>query len=110
VLAHVCHENGALRANIPEIGLVPLINEQSEKEKDRYEFSWCCSFSWGFGWLSAAEAKAAAGPAASRPDPEVVANQNDVPTQRNISNAFSKKLRAQQLQEVASAHFGDFDS
>jgi len=39
----------ALRANIPETGLVLLINEQGEKEKGRYEFSWCCSFSWGFG-------------------------------------------------------------
>jgi energy-coupling factor transporter ATP-binding protein EcfA2 len=41
----------ALRANIPETSLVPLINEQGEKEKGRNEreFSWCCSFSWGFG-------------------------------------------------------------
>src|SRR5487761_10297 len=39
-----------LCANIPETGLVLLINEQGEKEKGRYEFSWCCSFSWGFGW------------------------------------------------------------
>jgi transposase len=37
-------------SHIPETGLVPLINEQGEKEKGRYEFSWCCSFSWGFGW------------------------------------------------------------
>ena len=41
----------ALRANIPETSLVPLINEQGEKEKGRNEreFSWCCSFLWGFG-------------------------------------------------------------
>src|ERR1019366_1822017 len=40
-----------LRANIPETSLVPLINEQGEKEKGRNEreFSWCCSFLWGFG-------------------------------------------------------------
>ena len=41
--------DSALRANILETVLVPLINEQGEKEKGRYEFSWCCSFSWGFG-------------------------------------------------------------
>src|SRR6266851_1608069 len=40
-----------LRANISETSLVPLINEQGEKEKgrDEREFSWCCSFPWGFG-------------------------------------------------------------
>jgi hypothetical protein len=40
----------ALRANISETVLVPLINEQGEKakERDEREFSWC-SFSWGFG-------------------------------------------------------------
>jgi hypothetical protein len=33
----------ALRANIGETSLVPLINEQGEKEKgrDEREFSWC---------------------------------------------------------------------
>jgi len=41
--------NKTLRANIGETSLVPLINEQGEKEKGRYEFSWCCSFPWGFG-------------------------------------------------------------
>ena len=39
----------SLRANIFETVLVPLINEQGEKEKGTYEFSWCCSFSWRFG-------------------------------------------------------------
>src|SRR2546421_6922645 len=42
----------ALRANISETSLVPLINEQKgEKEeiRDEREFSWCCSFLWGFG-------------------------------------------------------------
>src|SRR5450759_1125120 len=41
-----------LRANISETVLVLLINEQGEKEKgrDEREFSWCCSFLWGFGW------------------------------------------------------------
>ena len=45
------HEGEALRANISETGLVLLINEQGEKEEDRdeREFSWCCSFPWGFG-------------------------------------------------------------
>src|SRR6202008_1321645 len=41
-----------LRANISETSLVPLINEQKgEKEeiRDVREFSWCCSFPWGFG-------------------------------------------------------------
>src|SRR6202008_4509587 len=41
-----------LRANISETSLVPLINEQKgEKEeiRDEREFSWCCSFPWGFG-------------------------------------------------------------
>ena len=41
-----------LRANISETGLVLLINEQKgEKEeiRDEREFSWCCSFPWGFG-------------------------------------------------------------
>ena len=56
----------ALRANISETVLVLLINEQGEKEKGRDErkFSWCCSFSRGFGcrgterrlaWRAAAE-------------------------------------------------------
>src|SRR5215470_19796561 len=40
----------ALRANISETAVVLLINEQGEKEKERDEFSWCCSFSWGFAW------------------------------------------------------------
>ncbi len=43
---------GTLRANISETGLVLLINEQKgEKEeiRDEWEFSWCCSFPWGFG-------------------------------------------------------------
>src|SRR5690349_13550432 len=57
-----------LRANISETGLVLLINEQKgEKEeiRDEREFSWCCSFPWGFGcrgterrlasWRAAAE-------------------------------------------------------
>ncbi len=57
-----------LRANISETGLVLLINEQKgEKEeiRDDREFSWCCSFPWGFGcrgterrlasWRAAAE-------------------------------------------------------
>ena len=46
------HLTSPLRANISETSLVPLINEQGEKEKgrkDEREFSWCCSFSWGFG-------------------------------------------------------------
>jgi hypothetical protein len=40
-----------LRANIRETPVVPLINEQGEKEKGRHEwhFSWC-SFLGGFGW------------------------------------------------------------
>ena len=37
-----------LRANIPETSLVPLINEQGEKEKGRDALSWC-SFFWGVG-------------------------------------------------------------
>jgi hypothetical protein len=37
-----------LRANIPETPVVLLINEQGEKEKGRYEFSWCCSFQSSF--------------------------------------------------------------
>jgi CRP-like cAMP-binding protein len=58
--------HNALRANISETVLVLLINEQGEKEKGRDErkFSWCCSFSRGFGcrgterrlaWRAAAE-------------------------------------------------------
>ena len=46
------HDRMALRANISETGLVLLINEQKgEKEeiRDEREFSWCCSFPWGFG-------------------------------------------------------------
>jgi hypothetical protein len=43
------YDRVSLRANIFETVLVPLINEQGEKEKGTYEFSWCCSFSWGFG-------------------------------------------------------------
>ena len=46
------HERAALRVNIPETSLVPLINEQKgEKEeiRDEREFSWCCPFPWGFG-------------------------------------------------------------
>src|SRR6202011_6302641 len=41
----------ALRANIRETPVVPLINEQGEKEKgrDEWHFSWC-SFLGGFGW------------------------------------------------------------
>src|SRR6267378_245166 len=40
-----------LRANISETDLVLLINEQGEKAENRDErqFSWCCSFPWGFG-------------------------------------------------------------
>ena len=40
-----------LRANIRETPVVPLINEQGEKEKgrDEWHFSWC-SFLGGFGW------------------------------------------------------------
>src|SRR6266581_7447361 len=40
-----------LCAKISETVLVLLINEQGEKEKgrDEREFSWCCSFPWGFG-------------------------------------------------------------
>src|ERR1700757_2680502 len=48
----VCGSCFALRANISETSLVPLINEQKgEKEeiRDEREFSWCCSFPWGFG-------------------------------------------------------------
>src|SRR5215469_18020529 len=58
----------SLRANISETGLVLLINEQKgEKEeiRDERDFSWCCSFPWGFGcrgterrlasWRAAAE-------------------------------------------------------
>src|SRR5437879_2853835 len=42
----------ALRANISETGLVLLINEQKGEKaelRDEREFSWCCSFPWGFG-------------------------------------------------------------
>lgn len=58
-IARIVNENGrgklyreTLRANIGETSLVPLINEQGEKEKDRdeREFFWCGSFFWGFGW------------------------------------------------------------
>ena len=43
--------DGTLRANIPETSLVPLINEQGEKEKGRDEREFCwCSFLGGFGW------------------------------------------------------------
>jgi hypothetical protein len=37
------YPGGTLRANIGETSLVPLINEQGEKEKGRDErkFSWC---------------------------------------------------------------------
>jgi hypothetical protein len=58
----------SLRANISETGLVLLINEQKGEEeeiRDEREFSWCCSFPWGFGcrgterrlasWRAAAE-------------------------------------------------------
>jgi hypothetical protein len=58
----------ALRANISETSLVPLINEQKGEKaelRDEREFSWCCSFPWGFGcrgtkrrlasWRAAAE-------------------------------------------------------
>jgi hypothetical protein len=40
-----------LRANIRETPVVPLINEQGEKEKgrDEWHFSWCSSLG-GFGW------------------------------------------------------------
>jgi hypothetical protein len=42
--------SATLRANILETVLVPLINEQGEKEKGRDEFSRWCSFPRGFGW------------------------------------------------------------
>jgi anti-sigma B factor antagonist len=48
----IINDEAALRANISETGLVLLINEQKgEKEeiRDGREFSWCCSFPWGFG-------------------------------------------------------------
>src|ERR1700751_3782482 len=61
-------QGNSLRCNISETGLVLLINEQKgEKEeiRDEREFSWCCSFPWGFGcrgterrlasWRAAAE-------------------------------------------------------
>src|SRR6266566_2518036 len=44
--------DGTLRANISETGLVLLINEQKGEKaelRDEREFSWCCSFPWGFG-------------------------------------------------------------
>src|ERR1700752_3218754 len=60
--------SSSLRANISETGLVLLINEQKgekEETRDEREFSWCCSFPWGFGcrgterrlasWRAAAE-------------------------------------------------------
>src|SRR6266436_7467802 len=67
-LASIPPSKRTLRANISETGLVLLINEQKgEKEeiRDEREFSWCCSFPWGFGcrgterrlasWRAAAE-------------------------------------------------------
>src|SRR5258705_5098774 len=50
-----CSLDIPLRAKISETGLVLLINEQKgEKEeiRDEREFSWCCSFPWGFGCRS----------------------------------------------------------
>jgi hypothetical protein len=44
--------SSSLRANISETSLVPLINEQKGEKaelRDEREFSWCCSFLWGFG-------------------------------------------------------------
>ncbi len=38
-----------LRANIGETSLVPLFNEQGEKEEEGDELSWC-SFLGGVGW------------------------------------------------------------
>src|SRR5437016_14462423 len=43
---------GTLRSKISETGLVLLINEQKGEKaeiRDEREFSWCCSFPWGFG-------------------------------------------------------------
>ena len=42
----------SLRANISETGSVLLINErqvEKEESRDEREFTWCCSFLWGFG-------------------------------------------------------------
>src|ERR1700730_11180032 len=50
--------SSSLRANIRETQVVPLINEQGEKEKgrDEWQFSWC-SFLGGL-WLARNGAKA----------------------------------------------------
>jgi hypothetical protein len=90
-----------LRANIPETVLVPLINEQGEKEKGRDEFSWCCSFSWGFGWRSAAIAKAGADSVThARPDPEVVAKAK----RRTYTAEYKQRILAEA--ETAAATRG----
>jgi transposase len=90
----------SLRANISETVLVLLINEQGEKAKgrDEREFSWCCSFPWGFGWRgtersepqrSGAAAQAGADPVlASRPDPKVVAR----PKRRTFTAEYKQRI------------------
>lgn len=54
VTARLYGDGVPLCANIREAVLVVLINERGENEKcrDEREFSWCCSFPWGFGCLA----------------------------------------------------------
>jgi hypothetical protein len=106
----------SLRANISETGSVLLINEQyGEKEESREEreFSWCCSFLWGFGCAERSEgersepqrgtapAKAGADSRmASRPDPKVVAKAK----RRTYTAEYKQRILAEA--EAAAATRG----
>jgi hypothetical protein len=92
------------RANISQTVLVLLTNEQGEKEKgrDEREFSWCCSFLWGFGCRCTAAAKAGADPVlASPPDPEVHAK-----AKRHTFTAEYKLRILQEAEAVADRRGG----
>src|SRR5712664_3304281 len=83
-----------LRANIPETVLVPLINEQGEKEKGRYEFSWCCSFSWGFGWRGTERRRAK----------RAAAQWSDSQSGRRFGREFATRSRSGCQTEAADLH------
>ena len=100
-----------LRVNISETGLVLLINEQGEKAKegDEGEFSGCCSCSWGSAVAersggersepqrSGAPVPTEVVPAASHPNPEVVAR----PQRRSYTAEY--KVRILREAEAAAA-------
>src|SRR5712664_2810588 len=84
----------SLRANIPETVLVTLINEQGEKEKGRYEFSWCCSFSWGFGWRGTERRRAK----------RAAAQLSDSQSGRRFGREFATRSRSGCQTEAADLH------